>query len=137
MLGRPGERLAQRGVELGAVGDEHRAADLGDQLGPQLLLLGLEGGLQLEQAALAEARGRVAQSVVSKARRAAPTAASMSAAVPSATGPSTSSVAGLTLSKVAPPLGVDELAVDQQPPLARRRAHHTSSRFSTARRPWE
>ena len=43
-----------------------------------------------------------AHPVVSKARRAASTARAMSAGEPSATGPRTSSVAGLTLSKVAP-----------------------------------
>ena len=53
-LGRPGQRLAQRGVELGAERAEDRAADLGDELGAQLLLLGLDGGLELEQALLAE-----------------------------------------------------------------------------------
>jgi hypothetical protein len=44
----------------------------------------------------------VDQSVSSNARRAAAMARSMSAAEASATGPSTSSVAGLTLSNVAP-----------------------------------
>ena len=57
---------------------------------------------------LTDALARNATSVVqfsaspSKARRAASMAASMSAAVPSAATPSTSSVAGLTVSKVSP-----------------------------------
>jgi hypothetical protein len=49
---RPGQRLAHGHVELRAVGEQHRGADLGDQLGPQLLLLGLEGGLQLRETRL-------------------------------------------------------------------------------------
>ena len=47
-------RVAQRGVELRAVGERDRAAHLGDQLVAQLLLLALDRLLQLQQALLAE-----------------------------------------------------------------------------------
>ena len=101
-LGRPGQRLAQRRIELRAVGDEERAADLGDQLGAQLLLLALDRGLELEQALLAE--GVVGRPVggVERASGRGDGAPPCRPCVPSATWPSTSSVAGLMLSKTAP-----------------------------------
>ncbi len=109
-LGRPGQRLAQRCVELRAVGDEDRATDLGDQLGAQLLLLGLDGGLQLEEAVLAE--GVVDRPVGGVERRRGPRRSRPSCrrSVPSATWPRTSSVAGLTLSKSGAVLCRDQLA---------------------------
>ncbi len=51
---RPFEGLAQRGVELRAIGQEHRCAYLGHELGPEQLLLLLESGLQLCQTPLAQ-----------------------------------------------------------------------------------
>ena len=54
LLGRPRQRLGQRGVELRAVGGHHRAADFEDQLLAQLLLLGLQRLVELLEAALAE-----------------------------------------------------------------------------------
>ena len=118
-LGRPQQRVLQRRVELGRVGEETGRADLGDQLLAQLLALALDGGLQLQQALLAELRWLVDQSVSSKARRAAAIAVCMSAFDASATWPSTSSVAGLMLSNRLPEPGFDELAVDEHAGLAR------------------
>ena len=63
----------------------------------------------------------MAQVVVSKARRAAPIAASMSGSDPSAATPITSSVAGLTFSNVLPPVASTSL-----PSINRRSARHTS-----------
>ena len=54
LLGRPGEGLGERRVELRAVGRHARAADLEDELLAQLLLLGLERLVQLLEALLAE-----------------------------------------------------------------------------------
>ena len=53
-LGRPGQALGQRGVELRPVGQGDRGPHLGHQLGPQQLALLFEGRLQLEQATLAQ-----------------------------------------------------------------------------------
>ena len=81
---RPQQAVLERRVELGPVGDQDRAADLGHQLGPEQLLLADDGLLQLLEAALAELP--VGRPVVSSnARRAAPMARSMSSAPASAT----------------------------------------------------
>ena len=61
----------------------------------------------------------MAQSVVSKARRAAAIAASMSSFVPSAHVPIASPVAGFTFSNVAPLLARHQPAVDQVARLGR------------------
>ena len=54
VLGRPGERVAERRVELRTVGERDRAADLGDQLLTHLFLLALDRLVELQQALLAE-----------------------------------------------------------------------------------
>jgi hypothetical protein len=51
---RPGEAVCERRVELGAIGEDHRRSDFRDELRAQRLLLALDGGLQLLEAALAE-----------------------------------------------------------------------------------
>ena len=117
LFGRPGEGLAERGVELRSVGDEHRATDLGDQLGAQLLLLRLDGGLELEQAPLAEGVVGGPGGGVERPPGGGDGGLHVGGgAVGDA--PSTSSVAGLMLSNVAASLGLDQLAVDQQPSFA-------------------
>ena len=101
-LGRPGQRVGERRVELRAVRRHARAADLEDELLAQLLLLGLQ---RRRAAARGSACGRRGWST-SRSRRRPGGRASMarciSAVEASATWPMTSSVAGLTLSKVLP-----------------------------------
>ncbi len=53
-LGRIPKPVGQRRIELWSVGDRPWTPDLEDQLFAKLLLLGLDGFLQLQQAALAE-----------------------------------------------------------------------------------
>ena len=69
----------------------------------------------------------VDQVVSSNARRAAPMAASMSAGVPSAATPMTSSVAGFTLSNVAPPV-----AAVRRPSISSRSSYQSSSGMGTS-----
>ena len=89
-------------VDLVDVGERDGAAHLGHGDGAQLLDVGRRGGVELLEAAAPEARGPS----TSRSRRRPggprrwPT--SMSAAVPSAVSPSTSSVVGSMLSNVAP-----------------------------------
>jgi hypothetical protein len=56
VLHRPADRGADGAVEMGLQRRPHGTADLGDELGPEGLLVGLERGLQLREALLAEAR---------------------------------------------------------------------------------
>ena len=94
-------RVGERRVELRAVGECERAADLGDELVADELALALESPPGAAEAALAELP--VGRPVVSSnARRAAAMARSMSSAPASATWPMTSSVAGLMLSNALP-----------------------------------
>ena len=96
------ERLLERPVELRGEGHHARRPDLGDQLLAVLLPLGLERRLQLLEAALAQgAIGRPVGLVEGPARRRRWLAACPRPTA-SATSPSTSSVAGLTLSKRLP-----------------------------------
>ena len=69
-LGRVAQRVGQRRVELRSVGDRPRAPDLEDELLAQLLLLGLDRFLQLQQALLAE--GVIRSTSPSRRTRAAP-----------------------------------------------------------------
>ena len=105
-------------VQLRAVRDHPRAADLEDQLLAELLLLGLERFLQLLEAPLAGTSGSVDQSVSSKARRAASIARCMSAV--GRVGDVAEHLLGRRVDVVEglPGLGVDQLAVDEHPPLA-------------------
>ena len=100
-VGRPCQPVGQRLVELGAVGQQHRGAHLGHQFGAQQLHLVLERGLQLQQAPLAQfAVGRPVGLVEGPAGGADGAVHVLVAGVSG--GPSTSSVAGLTLSNRRP-----------------------------------
>ena len=101
-LGRPEQAVLQRRVELRAVGERDRAADLGDQLGAELLLLAHDRRLQLARGTAGGTRGwstsRSRRTPGARRRWRAPCRRRRRRRP----APSTSSVAGLTLSKRLP-----------------------------------
>ena len=116
LIGRPGEGLAQRRVELGAVGESTGQPTSAISSARSSSFSLLEGGLQLVEALLAE--GVVADhEVVSKARRAA--AIGGLHVGRRAVGDDAEHLLGGRVDVVEglAALAVDELPVDQQPPL--------------------
>ena len=133
------QRLAQRDVELGPVGEHDRAAHLGYQLGSQLLLLALERCLELAERCGAQ-RGVVGPTTaVSRSSGGGDGPLHVGAR---AVGHRAEHLIGGRVDVVerGAALGVDELAVDQQPGLVLvvgHAGHHTRGRCSIWRRPGE
>ena len=102
VLGRPEEAVLERRVELRAVGERDRGADLGDELCAQLLLLAHDRLVELTEALLAERVVGRPVGLVERAARGGDGALHVARPTRRRPGPSTSSVAGLMLSKRLP-----------------------------------
>ena len=117
VLHRPADRRADGAVELGPQRRHHGTPDLGDELGPEGLLLGLERGLQLREALLAEVPARGPVGAVERA------AGGVDRPLHLGGGrvrdcPEHLLRGGVDVLERRPGIGIDQLPVDEHPRLA-------------------